>query len=417
MRRRELFLAVWIAGPFLIVAAAAGWLYWTAQPIEDQDSFFGLWRMRHMLPAAFALWCAFGLAAWRRAPIRHAFLASTFIAAAAVVLLDIVGLVGLVKYPELFAPRPKALGIEAIPNLRIMGQTYQDTATAWHVEQGPIPFNFVTDRRGYRNEIDRAEADYYLLGDSILVAGLLPFQDTIAARIEDALKKPVVNIALLAVGPQQEREMLLNSGVPLEGRTVLHFVFEGNDLLDSANYREKSRNEGERGPLIRQLFSFQCLVFLQRITHPNRVDHSRQTGYINGQPYLFEWLDDSFKPCMDEVDHLFNAVLDIRKFVESSGGKYIAVYVPAKIRILGPFCTWHENSPLIHYENHINPLREKMTRWCSENHIVLIDTTQALLESVREGVIPWFWGDTHPNAAGHKAMAQAVLAGLATATP
>lgn len=407
--KKSLFLVARVAGPGIIIASVAAWLYLTAQRIHGQDSFFGLWRMRHMLPAAFAAWCAIVLAAANWGPAFRAFFAGTFMTVVAVAFLDIIGVIGLVDYPRLFMPRPRPLGVDAVPHLDIKGRTFQDTATAWQIKNDPIPFHYITDRRGYRNETDRADADYYLLGDSILVAGLLQFSETVAGRLEQALGKPVMNIALLAVGPQQELEMILNANVPLQGRTVLHFIFEGNDLLDSWNYRRDLLRKNERTPLKDRLFSFQGLVFLQRKTYPNRIDHLQQTGSIGGRLYLFEWLDDSFKPYMGEIQNLYNAVLDIRQYVKTNGGEYIVVYVPAKIRVLGPVCKWNPNSPLTDYENHLNPLREKITQWCVNQNIPLIDTTDAFLRIARTGVIPWFWGDTHPNAAGHEAMAEAIL--------
>jgi hypothetical protein len=49
-------------------------------------------------------------------------------------------------------------------------------------------FAYKSDRNGFRNVIDRDAADIYLLGESILVAGLVPFDKIITSRLEKAMQ-------------------------------------------------------------------------------------------------------------------------------------------------------------------------------------------------------------------------------------
>lgn len=397
-------------GGIAAAAVAAVWLTATASPIENQDAFLGLWRMRHALPALVAFWMAAGLTLrglWPRAG--RTYLTGSVTFGVAVLILDGLGLSGVVDYPRLLFPKPGMLGAEPMPYLDRQGESFQDIATAWGIPSKPMTFHYTTDRRGYRNAVDRTEAEVYLLGDSILVAGLVPFEDTVAGRLEAALDKPVMNIALVAIGPQEERDMLRASGLPFKDRWVLHFIFEGNDLLDSARYRDALQGE-ERPPLLERCFSFQVFLYLQRALNPSRYEPKLWTGHIGEQPYLFQWLEDSWRGHMDkEFDPICGALLDARTYVHDAGGRYAVVYVPAKIRVLGPSCRWPEGSALTSYEAHLNPLREQLALWCRAQNIPFVDTSEALIQCAATCSIPWFWGDSHPNGEGHRIMAETVV--------
>src|SRR5262249_34727263 len=145
--------------------------------------------------------------------------------------------------PPAPAPAPRPPGAPAAPTLDVRGTTFEDTALAWGLPAAPIAFRFQTDRRGYRNALDREGGDVYLLGDSCLVAALLPFEETLCGRLEAALARPVVHLALIGIGVYQEAALRDADDVPLEGRLVLHFVFEGNDQADSAKYRAAASND------------------------------------------------------------------------------------------------------------------------------------------------------------------------------
>ena len=185
----------------------------------------------------------------------------------ALAVLDAAGLLGLIDYPAVVLGVSNELGTEPIPRSDIRGVTYQDMDRD---RSEPIPFRYRTDRRGFRNRTDRDEADIYLLGDSILVAGLIPEEETIASRLEAEAGRSVMNIALIGIGPQRERDLLLHAGLPLEDRRVLHFIFEGNDLGDSKAYRSrqgaKPSGFNRLTAAARRTLTFCLLLRLQRLS-------------------------------------------------------------------------------------------------------------------------------------------------------
>src|SRR5262249_21226032 len=139
--------------------------------------------------------------------------------------------------------------------------------------------------------VDREEADLYLLGDSLLVAGLLPFEQTLAARLETSLRRPVMNLALIAKGPEDEREMLAKALVPMKGHTLLHFIFDGNDLADSAEYVARRARGGGAPPvpLAKRTLLFQLIMKGQRLTSPVSPLAARQTCHVGDELATFNW--------------------------------------------------------------------------------------------------------------------------------
>ena len=98
----------------------------------------------------------------------------------------------------------------------------------------------------------------------------------------------------------------------------------------------------------------------------------------------------------------------MRDSVNSSGGTFAIVFVPEKIRVLGPNCEFPPTSSVRDYESHFSPLRGWLTEWCAKQGIATLDLTSALTESTQAGKVPWFSYDTHPNAIGHRVIASAI---------
>lgn len=405
-----------IACALILAAATVVWLVATASASEHESvRLFGLWRTRHVLVGCLGAWLTLisASALSRKALFRVLF--GTMLAISTWLLLEAVGLVGLVDYRTALHPEtgPNVLGKNASPNIDVAGATYQDTATWLGLETDPIRFRYKTDRRGYRNVIDRLAADIYMLGDSILVAGLLPFEETVTALLEENVGHPTMNIALIGISPQEERDIFRDAQLPLTGCLVLHFIFEGNDLLDSAGYRKRSAGRAEKRPsLVSQTLAYNVVIELQRWTDPRWKQRllRQHTGFVADELYTFRWTADSFVGLDAEVPHVLEAIGDVRRAVSNGGGSYVVVMVPTKLRVLGPLCTWPTGSKLADFEAHLGHLPDQVQQRCEQEGIDILDLTQPLRESAANGRIPWFPGDTHWNAIGHEIAADSLIA-------
>jgi hypothetical protein len=378
---------------------------------------FGLWQTRHAA-LAFVLFAAAGglLAA---ASSRHAllaFLATGLSVTGSLALLEAAGALGLVSWPELLAPRPSVmLGSQRVPHLNTAGTSFQDTAWLWGLPSDPIPFRYRTDRHGFRNDVDRAIADIYLVGDSVLVASLVPFPKTVTARLEEAIRRPVMQVALIKLSPQEERQIFRDARLEVSGRLVLLFVSEDSDLRDSKRFRDsmtfrESASAGRHAPLAMNSLTHQLVLVLQKLTQPVSGEAALRSCAIGDQTYLFRWTRESFAGFEDEATVISDTLLQFAAEVREAGGEFAIVFVPSKLRVLGPFCRFPAYSELTDLASHLGPLREHLRTWSERSGITLLDLTEPLQRAARLGRVPWFWGDVHWNAEGHAVAAEALAA-------
>jgi hypothetical protein len=391
-----------------LLASAAGLLAATADDPGDGRLIFGCWHGRDFAIALLLAIVASGaalVAASREAA--QAYALGWVVAALLWAALETAGGLGLVSYPELLGRQARSdLGTRPVPLLDVSGQTRPDTASTWGLATTPVPFHYVTNELGFRNIASRNEADVYLLGDSILVASLLPFEETLAARLEQALGRPVMNIALIGIGVEEEQELFRASGLPVRDRLVLQFVFEGNDLLDARAARQPPRAPGLR----ERSLAFNGMLALQALTQPVAGIARRRVGWIDGELYTFRWVRDSFDGLEREIPEITAALEAFGAEVRAGGGSFGVVLVPSKLRVLHDLARWPEGSDLADTAAHLGPLPEALAAWRTRAGVPLLDLTEPLRAAAREGRIPWFPTDTHPNAEGHRVASQALAA-------
>ena len=235
----------------VLVAAAVAWLATqTSELTADASSrlFFGLWKTRNLAVGAGLLWLAlFVLIATRSRRALRGFLTAHCVFGLCWIGLEGAGAAGVIDYRAALNPVPKGkLGTVPVPRADVRGVTREDLASAWGHPSEEIPFHFMTDSRGFRNHVDHEEADLYCLGDSFLVGGLVGWEDTLTARLEGALGRPVSSLALNGLSPQEEIGLFRESGVDASGKLIIQFLFEGNDLLDSSSFGQSVRRCRER---------------------------------------------------------------------------------------------------------------------------------------------------------------------------
>lgn len=404
--------------PAILGLLAVLLLILTADPTaEEGRKLFGLWHFRHFGPSV-ALWIAAG-AAFAASRSRAALLTYVFTGILAIVtigLLEIPGLSGWVSYPQLMGNRWSVriptleLGTTPTPNLDVHGETFMDTATSWGMTQQPIPFHFRTDHRGFRNPEDLEGADVYLVGDSMVVGALVPFDETVTGRLRSILGRTVMNVAIIATGPEQQQEFFRSANLPVTDHLVLQFVFEGNDLTDTASFRARKAGHGpEPIPLKKRSFSYNLMLALQRWTQPVAGQARTQSCTIADQIYTFGWIAGSHRRFEDQIQPLLSSLSTFGREIEDAGGHYAVVFIPSKLRAMKDFCEWPEET-ILRDPTHIGPLRDAVLAWGKESGIPVVDLTDALRDATAQGTPPWFWGDTHWNETGHRVAAEVVAA-------
>jgi len=249
------------------------------------------------------------------------------------------------------------------------------------------------------------------------VGALVPFKETVAAELGDALGLDAMNVALLSIGPQQQHDLFRKLDLPVKNRLIVQFIFEGNDQKDSHAYRTKrhgdAKDKKERGTaekLWRRSLTRNVLELLAE----DRRDFSRmieeRTCQIDGQLHTFHYARQQVRGLDDEAEYITAELDAFGSEVRAAGGRYVVAFVPTKLHVLAPFCSFPEESALLDLDEHLGPLRQQIVAWGGESGVPVLDLTPPLQAAAREGRIPWFWGDTHWNAEGH-GVAAAALAG------
>jgi hypothetical protein len=321
-RSKSLFVAA------VLFIAGIACLYFTATRDDASRIFFGTWRTRHFATAITAFYLsALFLSASASKRALFAAIFATFLVTVTVGMVELVGLTGVVSFPRAFGRvRGETWQDRVVPNVDIKGRTYQDLTYDSRLPTEPIEFHYVTDRHGFRNATDRNEADIYLVGDSILVAGLLPFEETIAALIDKDLHLRTMNVAIAGLAVQEERDLFKAAKLPLQNHLVLHFVYEGNDLQDSARYR--NRVPMKQLSALDRSFSYNFLSWLIDRTDRRPLAGDFRVGKIRGTNYLFADPNHAFPGSDEEFTHVCQALLDMRDTVTSAGGSFAIVFVP-----------------------------------------------------------------------------------------
>jgi len=405
--RRWIVPLVGCIGLVVIAAITLALTFDTAPHAERR--LFGLWQTRYVVLAGFLLLLAAGCLAdaiSRRALLGY--LSVCVSLAGGFALLELVGILGIVSWPGLLTPQTSSLATKPTPYLDVKGTSLQDTAPFWGLASEPVLCQYRTDRHGFRNDIDRADADIYMIGDSVLVAALVPFPETVTARIEATVKKRVMMIALNGKSPQEEHQYFRDANVDVKGRLVIQFISAGNDLGDSARVRHSPSRE-EKTPWTKHTLSEHIILALQERTQPVSGNAALRTCKISGQTYTFLWGKASFDGLEDEMPAIGTALAEFATEIRKAGGEFAVVFSPTKLAVLGPQCSFPLGSEISNYTEHIGPFRGYMQDWSNRNGIPLLDLTDPLMEAGRSGHIPWFWGDSHWNAEGH-AVAASVLA-------
>lgn len=322
--------------------------------------------------------------------------------------LEVVGYSGLISWAEVFAPRVSAIGTEPAPYIDVRGTTRQDTASLWGLPNEPIGFHYRTDRHGFRNQVDRPIADIFLLGDSIVVGALVSSDNTIGALLEKETGKSVKQIALSGLSPQAEHKLFWDLNVDVRGKVVVQVIFEGNDLLDSYAFRRSA--SGTRQKRNGSFLIDQVWRMAASLTDSQRGVSGLRVCTIGDQLFTFLWAQQSFKGHEDEASFITSALDEFAARVRGNGGQFGIVFVPKKLRVLGPLCHFPEAGEIKDYKAHLGGFREHLRQWSNSRGLDYVDLTEPLMAAARAGEIPWFWGDSHLNEAGHQTIARTLRA-------
>lgn len=387
-----------------VVVGAGIWLWLRAAPPRQSRAVFGLWKARDVGVALALLYVALvALCSSRRAYLR--------LVAISLSCVFSWGLLEVAYATMGHGAMPSVLGSERLPHADIRGETPPDTAAAFGLPFTARSFHYTTNVHGHRNPPDRDFGDVYCVGDSCLVAAMLDWPDTLVSQLERRLSRPCVNVALIGLAPQEAQREFEHaaSGHDLEGRVVLQFLCEDNDLLDSRRVTQmasapKPDSLWDRSLLRRGFDAF------QRLTQPVVAEASRRTGQFGDTTVRFLWVHRRGDACEQQWPQIEQALNAFRASIEARHGRLGVILIPQKLRVLGPFSRFPAGSDLMPLADHLTPMPERLADWSVRSGCAVLDLTASLKVAAASGRLVWLADDTHWSADGASVAADAVSA-------
>ncbi len=394
--------AIAVAASAMLAGVAIAIVSW--QPPETGRLLFGGYR----LPAFAAIAaCALIAVVAGVAAVSGRAAARVALALAAATVAWVLAELAVLLLSRHAEPAP-VLGAAPLPGANLHGDTPPDIAIRWGLPHEPYRYHFRTNAWGCRNEPGRTTADVHCLGDSLLVAIQLPFEQTIPVLLERALARPVGNVSLIGKAVQEVQDLWRGLALDVRGRVVLQFVCEDNDLLDSL--RVGAAGEAPRASAWDRSLARRVVLALQQLTQPVVAEAARRTADFHGTPVRFLWFHEPRPEIERQVPIVLDALRTFGAEVTAAGGHYGVVLIPAKLRVVAPACALPADFEFTPVANHVSPLPAALAQWSRTTGIPVLSPEPQLTALLAARRLPWLPDDTHLTADGHRAVAEAIAA-------
>ena len=305
------------------------------------------------------------------------------------------------------------------PNSRFAGETPGDLVLLLGIATDRrYALDVAFDENGFRNPPGRTRADVVLIGDSFLEAGLVPFEETVPARLEAALAAPVANLACSGYGPQQERIVLERYGVPRRPKAVVWFFFEGNDLIDVGRY-EEARRTGGMDPQRTRFRARSLAANLARrvgllFERPRREDaeeaRRRRGVFRRGPEPVSLYFAYAAQPLTEEdrvhLERTQAILRDADRITREAGARFLLAFAPTKFRVYEGLVDFEPGALCAGWRG--NELPGLLEAFAGEAGIDWLDLTPVLRAAAERGELVHFEDDGHWSPRGNAVVAEAV---------
>ncbi len=286
------------------------------------------------------------------------------------------------------------------------------------------------DLLGFRNPRELQDWDVVFVGDSFTELGYLPHEELVSSLVGKELGVPVKNLGCSYTGTLTHNFYLREYGKSPGTRRAILVFFEGNDIKDAL--LEQDRLDAFRTNNIREyrdLGSQRQTSFLRASVKVVQQAIAAKRGAITNENAKFPSADgeipvtllysarnlDLMEPAAQQA--LKAGVEGWAATSRELGLEPWLVYMPVKHRVV---------HGLVHY---LDSAGDELSNWqpsdlpehvanvCDQHGINFIDSTPALIETAKNGQLPYnaIW-DTHLNSLGTKVVADVIVERLRTET-
>lgn len=280
------------------------------------------------------------------------------------------------------------------------------------------PVKYRTDENGFRNAPGVKQAEVLFIGDSFTEGASVNEESTFAQRVGAAASVTTVNLGRGNYGPQQELIVLKRYGPNYNPRIVVWQIFEGNDLSDARNFADwRERPPAE--PLMLRYTKRSLIVRFLHMTKREDTGSTRPLKLPDGRTISVH-LDYKYIP--DEpareprgTSEVKNAIAEGNKWCQSRGIKLLVVFVPIKVRVLGPYVQFKDERDRDAYLpsgklDAASDFASEIGNFCKEASCPFIDMTDYLRERAAQDrqTIYALHQDSHLDEGGHGVVARII---------
>jgi hypothetical protein len=276
-----------------------------------------------------------------------------------------------------------------------------------------------TDRYGFRNAPGLTRADVVFIGDSYTEAAETPEKDTFPGRVAGITGLTAANLGRGAYGPQQELIVLKRYGLKFSPRLVVWQVFDGNDLLDAAEFERWKEDPDSGGvSLFRRYFS-------NSLTR-NWLKKTLGLPFFSGPKATLRYKDGGAKslsiryherqfarrgdPALAAAER---AIEEGYRICSKRGIDFLVIFIPTMLRVLEPYIEFErEEDGAAYTVSEDGPDFESATaEFCRRTGFAYMNLEPALRAAAEAGERDLFIpSDEHLAPGGHEVVAREIAA-------